>query len=241
MEIVLMSKLDERIYRVYKITNRQNNKSYIGITCYAVEERWRNHKNAAIGERLNFRFHFAIRKYGIHEWDINILEDDILGVKNAHEREKYYVSLYKTDLKAFGYNANSGGSGGWVVKDENYDEWKKNIIKSVSGENNPRYNGLTDEQLIELAAQSILDRNLNYIPGLPKVIEFSKIDGYSMPKAFSKFRFNGGGRKEFAKRLEEKTGLKYDPHWFKKTDDFKKLIRHSNELTRQKQRMDKND
>ena len=48
---------------IYKITNKVNNKSYIGQTRYSLEFRWRQHQH----KKDNTYFHNAIKKYGIEK------------------------------------------------------------------------------------------------------------------------------------------------------------------------------
>ena len=49
---------------IYKITNIQNKKMYIGQTIRPIEERFKRHLNDAIKGNLDTHFARAIRKYG---------------------------------------------------------------------------------------------------------------------------------------------------------------------------------
>ena len=53
---------------IYKITNKINNKCYIGQTIKTAEERWEEHKRHAFGTHqndINKTLYQAIRKYGL--------------------------------------------------------------------------------------------------------------------------------------------------------------------------------
>ena len=54
-----------------KITNKVNNKSYIGQTRYSLEFRWRQHQH----KKDNTYFHNAIKKYGVDNFELSILEE----------------------------------------------------------------------------------------------------------------------------------------------------------------------
>lgn len=97
------------MYSVYKITNKVNNKKYIGITSKTISERFRQHYNDAINSKDNYPFHCAIRKYGIDMFYVELLETN-LTEDQAKERERYYIKYYNTFIKNnYGYNATYGG------------------------------------------------------------------------------------------------------------------------------------
>lgn len=80
-----------------------NGKRYIGITKQVPEDRWQRGRGYK-----SIYFHNAIIKYG---WD-NI-EHHILGEgltkQEACRLEKEYISKYKSNKRAYGYNINPGG------------------------------------------------------------------------------------------------------------------------------------
>lgn len=102
---------------IYKITNKVNNKIYIGQTRYTVEFRWRQHKN----KKTDFgnHFHDAIRKYGEDNFLVETLEE--CDVEKLNEREIYYIA--KFDSFNNGYNTTLGGEGKKIIfTDSQYDE-----------------------------------------------------------------------------------------------------------------------
>ena len=73
---------------IYKITNIQNNKCYIGQTIRPIEQRFHRHINDAMNNILNTHFARAIRKYGKE----NFIIEEIDTAKNQKElnlKEQY--------------------------------------------------------------------------------------------------------------------------------------------------------
>ena len=92
---------------IYKITNKINNKSYIGKTEYAnPETRWKQHIAESKKERFSYRaLYAAMRKYSVENFDFSIIEE----TDDPCEREQYYIQLYDTYHN--GYNETLGGDG----------------------------------------------------------------------------------------------------------------------------------
>lgn len=84
---------------IYKITNKTNNKAYIGQSVN-IEERWRQHKKDY--NRIDCSLYRAFRKYGIENFKFEILEELEFDRTKMYERETFYVTLLNT-LKN-GYN-----------------------------------------------------------------------------------------------------------------------------------------
>lgn len=73
---------------IYKITNTINNKLYIGKTVNTIEKRFNQHKNESKTERSKKRpLYRAINKYGIENFEIEIIEECNYDILN--EREIY--------------------------------------------------------------------------------------------------------------------------------------------------------
>ena len=81
---------------IYKITNTQNNKVYIGQTIRPVEERWRRHKTDALNNVLDTHFARAIRKYGKDSF-INMLDNPQSSLEFLMEQHKLNKNL--TDIE----------------------------------------------------------------------------------------------------------------------------------------------
>lgn len=93
---------------IYKITNRLNQKAYIGKTIYTVEERWQEHIRDSKRDRCKDRpLYRAMNKYGIENFSIEQIEE--VEVKDLSNREIYWIEHYHTFSN--GYNATLGGDG----------------------------------------------------------------------------------------------------------------------------------
>ena len=84
---------------IYKITNKLNNKAYIGQSKH-IEQRWKEHQQLSRKSLI----HKAIEKYGINNFTFEILEECSRELLN--EKERFYIELYQADQ--FGYNGNKG-------------------------------------------------------------------------------------------------------------------------------------
>lgn len=110
---------------IYKITNKVNGKSYIGQTRYTIEFRWRQHQH----KKDNTYFHNAIKKYGIDNFSIEVLEE--CNVEDLNSREIFYIAKYDTFHN--GYNLTLGGDGNKrLLLDNSYDEIRELYLSGFS-------------------------------------------------------------------------------------------------------------
>jgi len=92
---------------VYKHTSMESGKSYIGMTKFTMEKRWKEHYKLATTS--NTHFHRAINLYGSINWEHAVLVDSISTVEEAHALERFYIKKYDTFEN--GYNSTLGGEG----------------------------------------------------------------------------------------------------------------------------------
>ena len=85
---------------IYKITKKENGKSYIGQS-NDIERRFSEHKT-----KIDIPIEIAIKKYGVDAFNFEVIEECPLD--KLDEREKYWIAFYNT-YKGFGYNCNEGG------------------------------------------------------------------------------------------------------------------------------------
>ena len=93
---------------IYKITNINNGKCYIGKSTN-VKKRIADHFKSSIGltSIAHQEIHDAIYKLGFWNWTIEIIT--YCEKEQLSELEKYYIDFFKS--QEFGYNKNVGGGG----------------------------------------------------------------------------------------------------------------------------------
>jgi group I intron endonuclease len=115
-------------YIIYKFTNIINGKVYIGVTNRGIKTRRYEH---ILGSRTNpkFKFHQAIKKYGIDSFKEEILVENVMTRDEANKLEIYYISIF--DSYKNGYNMTQGGGNRGEFK--HTDESKEKMSKSHLG------------------------------------------------------------------------------------------------------------
>ena len=91
---------------VYKITNTINGKCYIGITEKTLEERFSQHLSKYRNNSHRSLYN-AMHKYGLDNFVVEVVEDNIMSYSELLEKEMYYIKLY--DSYNNGYNMTTGG------------------------------------------------------------------------------------------------------------------------------------
>lgn len=134
---------------IYKLTF-PNGKSYIGQTKQEFNSYMNDYLNLSKNENYksyNRLIYKAIRKYG---WD-NVLKEILFTVSEefVDDVERYFIKLYNSTNKIFGYNIEDGGCKNKHLSEETRkkisianigkirsEEVKKSLSKQRSGENN---------------------------------------------------------------------------------------------------------
>ena len=107
------------MYQVYKITNKINNKSYIGSSAN-YQDRWESHKKASMQpahQCYDYPLQRAFRKYGIDNFKFELLKDDFNTRYDAEEYEHEMIIHYHSMFYQEGYNQRLDTHGG--LTDEN--------------------------------------------------------------------------------------------------------------------------
>lgn len=99
---------------VYLVTCLVNKRKYVGITTKGFLNRWKGHIRASLREKDDCRFHKAIRKYGVENFKIEVIESKYYVnhdrlVKWLFRREMYWIKYYNSNH--IGYNMTEGGDG----------------------------------------------------------------------------------------------------------------------------------
>lgn len=93
---------------VYKITNIETNKVYIGWSNKTLEKRWAEHVSASVRCTKNRKFYNAIKKYGIDAWTKEVICETETK-QEAKSTEIFYIALFDSYIN--GYNSTKGGDG----------------------------------------------------------------------------------------------------------------------------------
>lgn len=92
------------MFTVYKITNKINNKCYIGSSI-RTQKRWKEHINASNNPNsphYNYPLYCAFRKYGIDNFSFKVIKDDFNSVKEMTDYEREMIIFF--DSYENGYN-----------------------------------------------------------------------------------------------------------------------------------------
>ncbi len=124
---------------IYKITNIQNNKVYIGQTIRPVQDRFNRHLNDALHNVIDTHFARAIRKYGKDNFSWEIID-----TANTQEeltiKERYWIQ-YCNSVKE-GYNetdavSKCGGNTYQSKTEKEMEVIKEKIRQTKIGMKNP--------------------------------------------------------------------------------------------------------
>lgn len=124
---------------IYKITNKINNKIYIGCTIYSLEKRFSEHAYRALKTDNKSKLYNSIRKYGVKSFSIELIQECDLNI--IYEIEKKYIT--ELDTYDNGLNSTFGGEGclGYVHS----PEIKKKISEGTKNGNS--HKGKTYDEL----------------------------------------------------------------------------------------------
>lgn len=142
---------------IYKVTNQQNGKIYIGKS-KDIQRRWEEHRKDPFRKNssaYNTLFYRAIRKYGIESFQFEVIEE--CTEDDLNEKEKYWIKHYNTYIRnpdSQGYNMSEGGE--QVYDSKLYDI---NLIKLLWDE------GKTPKEISNITKydSNILYRYFNYL------------------------------------------------------------------------------
>ena len=124
---------------IYKITNIQNNKVYIGQTIRPIEKRFQRHLNDALNNIIDTHFARAIRKYGKENFIIEQI-DSAQTQEELNQKEQYWIQYYNSVEE--GYNETDaiykcGGNTYQSKTKEEMEVIKEKIRQTKIGSKNP--------------------------------------------------------------------------------------------------------
>lgn len=125
---------------IYKITNKDNGKIYIG-QALSVENRFKRHlAESQEPERTKHSLiDKAIAKYGRKNFICELIDDTPKSIEELNEREKYWIKYYNSTNIKIGYKQTIGGDGGNTYQFKSDEEMKEicdKISKALSGKKN---------------------------------------------------------------------------------------------------------
>lgn len=100
---------------IYIITNKVNNKQYVGQTSRDIWTRFDEH---CYDDRSTSAIHAAIKKYGVDNFDLKLLEE--VDLNQLDTRERYWINEYNTCRE--GYNKTLSGI------DKSFKDYKSVMI-----------------------------------------------------------------------------------------------------------------
>lgn len=116
---------------IYKITNKINQKVYIGKS-NNIENRWKYHQTRYLQKKeYNKPLYRAFRKYGINNFSFEVLEEIDDNIYNiiGNERETFWINYFNS-YGELGYNGTHGGDGGITVSNPR-ETYGKNTDEEV--------------------------------------------------------------------------------------------------------------
>lgn len=144
---------------IYKITNKINGKCYIGQTIKGFDKRYiyqgddiekvyKYHLTMKKYDNYNEHLLRSIEKYGIDSFEVIKVFDVAFSQIELNIKEKFYIKLFKSNERDFGYNINEGGEGNSKpCKEETKIKISKANKGKLLGEKNPMYGKTHTEEV----------------------------------------------------------------------------------------------
>ena len=138
---------------IYSITNKKNKKVYIGQTTN-FKKRKKDHICNAKDNKIQTHLYNAMRKYGIENFQFEIVEDNI-EQKDLNEKEIFYIAKFDTYNK--GYNMTYGGEN-VMINNPEVKEKISNKIKKAWGNGVYNYRKPKIEKAMKKAHEKASER-----------------------------------------------------------------------------------
>ena len=119
--------IEETMFYIYTILNTLNYKIYVGQT-QNLKNRWSSHKCEANAYRLQYPLYKALRKYGIDNFQISVVE--ALEISEQTDlAEQYWIQYFESRGEG-GYNLAPGGvtPRGWHHT-EKHKQYMRDLFK----------------------------------------------------------------------------------------------------------------
>lgn len=183
------------IYNIYKITDRTNNKVYIGQTKRDIYKRFAEHINRALySERKNDKvlaLYIAIRNHKPENFYVELLEKVEGTTKQADEKEIYWISQHDSTNPDKGYNLDKGGH---IISEACRKAAEKYLFKAGS----------------KLEGKLLDNARANGIRMAKPVCQYDKFTGKCLaefPSIIEASRFTGCDRRSIQRQLSGESNL----------------------------------
>lgn len=157
------------IIGIYKITNKINNKVYIGRS-YDIKKRWNYHKYSINIKKNKYLLKNSFKHYGIENFTFEILREfseNSLTDIFLNVYEKFYIEKYNSVDRNFGYNLTYGGTSSYIISEETREkmskmakekkpaskETREKMSKMFKGEKNPFFGKKHSEKTRKLISE----------------------------------------------------------------------------------------
>ncbi len=136
---------------IYKITNKLNDKSYIGLS-KNIERRFKEHIKDCKFKK--YAISNAIEKYGKDNFTFEIVEE--CSLEKLEKRERYWINKLKTQSPN-GYNLTNGGEKSKIYSKESREKMS-NSQNWQKGKNNPFYGKKHSEETKKIIGEKAKKR-----------------------------------------------------------------------------------
>jgi len=127
---------------IYKITNKQNGKIYIGSSLRISQRFYMHRRNLRSGAHHSTHLQYSWNKYGEENFLFEVIEE-VFDKNMLLEREQYYMDTTKSYERENGYNINPTASSRLGSKHTEESKRKMSESQKASGrwkgKNNPMY------------------------------------------------------------------------------------------------------
>ena len=139
---------------IYKITNKINNKIYIGQTTSSFNRRYTGGR--WWDTTTNTHLKASAKKYGIDNFEVIKEFDFAMTKEELDEKEKYWINYYKSNDSRYGYNKEDGGAKGLKNKEALLKNAKANKINAEKRKGSKRPQEVVDK-IIETKLNDFLN------------------------------------------------------------------------------------
>ena len=160
---------------IYKITNKINNKIYVGQTSKSIKYRFDLHVQNSKKEEIRKKqpIDAAIYRYGVENFIVEQI-DVAIDKKDLSNKEIYWISFYNSTDRNIGYNLTFGGEGGDTYSLKSKEEMDK-IKAIISQKNTGRNNGMA--RPIKLT--NVKTGEIKILESMREAKDFFNIKGHS--------------------------------------------------------------